>query len=114
MANRLAIHSVGASLAKYLSDAYPAALRVQHPCQFRLLSSGQMTTPDDDGAVLSLFLYRVTMNEYLRNGLNFRSHRTTRAAHYSGTYFKLTSSSLLVLSLCMFLVCLIILRRRIA
>jgi hypothetical protein len=43
-----------------------------------------MTTPDDDGAVLSLFLYRVTMNEYLRNGLNFRSHRTTRAAHYVG------------------------------
>jgi hypothetical protein len=67
MANRLAIHSVGASLAKYLSDAYPAALRVQHPCQFRLLSSGQMTTPDDDGAIVSLFLYRVTMNEHLRN-----------------------------------------------
>src|SRR5262249_41793967 len=38
-----------------------------HPCQFRLLSSGQMTTPDDDGAILSLFLYRVTMNEHLRN-----------------------------------------------
>ena len=67
MANRLAIHSVGASLAKFLSDAYPAPLRIQHPCQFRLLSSGQMTAPDDDGAILSLFLYRVTMNEHLRN-----------------------------------------------
>ncbi len=67
MANRLAIHSVGASLAKFLSDAYPASLRIQHPCQFRLLSSGQMTTPDDDGGILSLFLYRVTMNEHLRN-----------------------------------------------
>src|SRR5688572_17464366 len=67
MANRLAIHAVGASLAKFLSDAYPASLRIQHPCQFRLLSSGQMTTPDDDGGILSLFLYRVTMNEHLRN-----------------------------------------------
>ena len=67
MANRFAIHSVGASLAKYLSDVYPEPLRTMHPCQFRLLSSGQMTTPDDDGAVVSLFLYRVTMNEHLRN-----------------------------------------------
>src|SRR4029450_5164764 len=76
MANRLAIHSVGASMAKSLSDAYPAALRVQHRCQFRLLSSGQMTTPDDDGAVLSLFLYRVTMNEHLHNVP--RIHRPSR------------------------------------
>jgi hypothetical protein len=67
MANRFAIHSVGASLVKYLSDVYPEPLRTQHPCQFRLLSSGEMTTPDDDGAILSLFLYRVAMNEHLRN-----------------------------------------------
>jgi hypothetical protein len=67
MANLSAIYSVGASLATYLTNVYPEPLRTAHPCQFRLLSSGQMTTPDDDGAVLSLFLYRITMNEHLRN-----------------------------------------------
>jgi hypothetical protein len=67
MANRLAIHSVGASLATRLTNAYPEPLRTDHPCQFRLVSSSEMAAPDEDGALLSLFLYRVTMNEHLRN-----------------------------------------------
>lgn len=67
MANILAIHSVGASLVTYLRNSYPDALRTAHPCEFRLLSSGELTTQDDFGTTLSLFLYRVTMNEYLRN-----------------------------------------------
>jgi hypothetical protein len=65
MANRLAIHSVGASLATRLTNAYPEPLRTDHPCQFRQVSSSEMAAPD--GALLSLFLYRVTMNEHLRN-----------------------------------------------
>lgn len=67
MANILAIHSVGNSLITYLRNAYPAELRAQHPCEFRLLSSGEIGKFDDPDTTLSLYLYRVTYNEHLRN-----------------------------------------------
>ncbi len=67
MANLQAIHSVGASLMTTLRNAYPEPLRTQHPCEFRLLSSGELAAGNDLGTTLSLFLYRVTINEHLRN-----------------------------------------------
>ena len=68
MANVLAIHSVGNSLVSYLSRAYPAALRAQHSCEFQLFSSGQLANlPEDLGTTLSLYLYRVTVNDQMRN-----------------------------------------------
>ena len=67
MANILAVHSVGASLATYLANAYPAALRARHPASFRLMSAQEMNQADDLGTTLSLFLSRVTVNEHLRN-----------------------------------------------
>lgn len=68
MANLLAMHSVGASLVTYLRNAYPEPLRTDHPCSFRLLSSGELTTADEfDTTTLSLFLYRISINEHLRN-----------------------------------------------
>ena len=67
MSNVFAINSVGESLRTYLENAYPAALRAQVPCDFRLLSSGQLTDTSGLSNVLSLYLYRVTINEHLRN-----------------------------------------------
>jgi hypothetical protein len=67
MANLLAIHSVGASLVTYLRNSYPESLRAAHDCDFRLISSGELAEPGDIGPALSLFLYRVTMNEHVRN-----------------------------------------------
>jgi hypothetical protein len=67
MANLLAIHSVGASLVTYLRNAYPNDLQTAHPCDFRLLSSGELASKPDFSTTLSLYLYRVTMNEHLRN-----------------------------------------------
>lgn len=67
MANVLAIHSVGSSLATYLRNAFPEALRRAHPCEFRLISSGELASSQDFNTMLSLFLYRVTVNEHLRN-----------------------------------------------
>lgn len=66
MANLHAIHSVGHSLATWLKNAYPAAL--QPRAEFRLVSSGELAAPDEpaSGTVL-LYLYRVTVNEHLRN-----------------------------------------------
>lgn len=68
MANLFAIHSVGNSLATYLAKSYPEELRADHPCAFTLLSSGELNKTDDPPATVSLFLYRVTMQEHLRNG----------------------------------------------
>lgn len=67
MANVFAIHSVGQSLATYLNKAYPESLRAEHGCSFELVSSSQINTPPDDNTRVTLFLYRVTVNEHLRN-----------------------------------------------
>ncbi len=67
MANVFAIHSVGNSLATYLRNSYPEPLRTDHPCQFRLLSSGELADLGEIDTTLTLYLYRVTMNEHVRN-----------------------------------------------
>ena len=70
MANLYSVHSVGESLATSLRHAYPDALRTAFPCDFRLLSSGEMANDTANiSTTLSLFLYRVSMNEYLRNSV---------------------------------------------
>jgi hypothetical protein len=68
MANLHAVHSVGSSLIKYLTNAYPAELRRDHPCDFKLVASGEMNGRRVDfGTAVTLYLYRVTVNPYLRN-----------------------------------------------
>jgi hypothetical protein len=68
LANVFALHSVGESLATFLRNAYPQALREQHAAEFKLVSSGQLSNPEasfEDG--LTLLLHRVTVSEHLRN-----------------------------------------------
>ena len=68
MANLHAIHSVGNSLMTYLRNAYPADLQQDFPCEFRLVASGEMNGDKVDfGTAVTLYLYRVTVNPYLRN-----------------------------------------------
>jgi hypothetical protein len=67
MANITAIHSVGTSLVTYLRKSYPQAMHVQFPCDFALLSGGEINRLTDPPTTLSLFVYRVTINEHLRN-----------------------------------------------
>lgn len=67
MTNILAVHSVGESLRTYLENSYPAELRATVPCEFRLVSSGELTDTDKFDGVLSLYLYRMTVNEHFRN-----------------------------------------------
>lgn len=67
MANILAIHSVGASLATYLRNTYPAELRAAHPCEFKLFASAEMGSTEERTTTLSLYLYRITINEHVRN-----------------------------------------------
>lgn len=64
MADFQAIHSVGSSVVKYLRNAYPDSLP---SCDFVLISSGEMAEDKDLPTTLSLYLYRLGINEHLRN-----------------------------------------------
>ncbi len=68
MANIQALHSVGNSIVTYLQNTYPATLNGQAlpACAFALLSSGELETTPPDETRLTLYLYRVTVNEFQR------------------------------------------------
>lgn len=73
MANFRAFHAVGEALRVYLNTTYSqTALAVEFPCSFQLLSTGQLANfedPADSSVACTLFLYRVTISEQLRNAL---------------------------------------------
>jgi hypothetical protein len=73
MANIGAILSVSNSIIKFLESSYARTGSDEHAATFRLLSSGNLAEEslDADG-VVSLYLYRVTVNDHLRNT---RPHR---------------------------------------
>lgn len=68
MANVHAIHSVGASIATFLRNTYPANSggQAMPACDFALLSSGELAGTLDDATRITLYLYRVTVNEHNR------------------------------------------------
>ena len=78
MANVFAIHSVGSSIVTFLRNTYPqqSAGRTMPACGFELTSSGQLSGDLDETTHLSLYLYRVTVNEHSRQ---------TRAASAQGS-----------------------------
>ncbi len=65
MANVKSIHSVCNSIIQMLRNAYPMA--DEHPCDFRVVASGELSAGADFSTTLSLYMYRVTMNEHLRS-----------------------------------------------
>lgn len=70
MAKPFAVYSVGESLIRYLSAVYPKPMQTIFPCNFRLLSSHKIndeTPVEDNQNTLTLFLYRLTVNQHLRN-----------------------------------------------
>jgi hypothetical protein len=78
VANLRAIHSVGSSLVTYLRNAYPGDLQQEHPCEFRLVASGEMNGKEVDfGTAVTLYLYRVTVNPYLRNATHVNALQQT-------------------------------------
>jgi hypothetical protein len=64
MADFQAIHSVGSSVVTYLRNAYPDSLP---SCEHTLISSGELAEDKDLPTTLSLYLYRLGINEHLRN-----------------------------------------------
>ncbi|WP_341679322.1 DUF4255 domain-containing protein [Niveibacterium sp. SC-1] len=68
MANVFAVHSVGSSIMTFLRNTYPANLdgRPMPACGFELVSSGQLAGDIEETTHLSLYLYRLTVNEHGR------------------------------------------------
>ena len=68
MANVFAIHSVGNSIVTYLRNSYPQALAgLEMPdCAFELVSSGELAGQPGDATRVTLYLYRITVNEHSR------------------------------------------------
>ena len=68
MANIRAIHSVGNSIVTYLRNTYPdiAGGAAMPDCDFALLSMAELATPPDANNRLALSLYRITVNEHMR------------------------------------------------
>jgi hypothetical protein len=68
MANVFAVHSVGNSIVTFLSNTYPqqSAGRNMPTCRFELTSSGQLAGDVDETTRITLYLYRITVNEHGR------------------------------------------------
>lgn len=68
MAGVFAIHSVGHSLTTFLRNTYPAQIGgVDMPaCNFELISSGQLAGDVDESTRITLYLYRITLDEHSR------------------------------------------------
>jgi Pvc16 N-terminal domain len=68
MANVFAVHSVGSSIVTFLRNAYPTELasRAMPACGFELTSSGQLAGEIDETTRITLYLYRITVNEHSR------------------------------------------------
>jgi len=67
MANIHGLHSVGDSIIKFLHSTYPDTDDGMPSCQFQLISSGELAEEPGDDTRLTLYIYRVTYNEHLRN-----------------------------------------------
>ena len=67
MTNYFGVHSVGDSLITFLRDTYPEPLRTAYPCEFKLISSGELDQSDDMGTAVTLYLYRVDIDRSMRN-----------------------------------------------
>jgi len=68
MANVWAIHSVGNSIVTYLRNAYPQQINGESlpACSFELVSGGQLTGEIAENTRITLYLYRITVNEHAR------------------------------------------------
>jgi uncharacterized protein DUF4255 len=69
VANYRAAYSVGTSIASFLQQNYPAELKTDLPCTFRLVSSAEIAGEDAHALdkMVSVFLHRITRNEQLRS-----------------------------------------------
>ena len=88
MADFRAIHSVGTSLITYLRNSYP--LGGETSCEFQLLASGELNDSFDPSPAITLYLYRVAINEHLRNRVPSRGPTDARSPLSLDLHYLLT------------------------
>ena len=79
MTNYLRVHSVGDSMATFLRNTYPEPLRSEFPCEFRLISSGELAENDSLGTAVTIYLYRAEIDKNTRNQVYTRNAK--KVAH---------------------------------
>lgn len=83
MANVFAVHSVGNSITTFLRNTYPQQIagRDLPACAFELTSSGQLAGDISETTHITLYLYRIMVNEH--------SRQTRRSAAPTDTFVPL-------------------------
>ena len=76
MSNYLRIHSVGDSITTFLRNTYPEPLRSEFPCEFRLISSGELAENENLGTAVTVYLYRTEIDKSTRNQVYFRGTKS--------------------------------------
>ncbi len=95
MADYTAIYSVGNSLAQFLGNSFPPALKTLYPnVKFQLVASAQIAEEDTTALdqVVSIFLHRITINENLRFATQLQDQPNKKPVlfldlHYLVTYW---------------------------
>jgi hypothetical protein len=95
LADYTAIYSVGNSLAQYLGNAFPPALKTQYPSlKFQLVASAQIAEEDQTNLdnVVSIFLHRITINQNFRSATRISDDPNKKSSlfldlHYLITYW---------------------------
>jgi len=91
MANIYSINSVGSSIMQFLRNTYPQELRDAYPCDFRIVSSGEMAESTEEfNTSVTLYLYRIIINEHVRNAPAANQHGSTRVPLSVDLHFMLS------------------------
>jgi len=71
MANVFGVHAVGSSIATFLRNTYPQQVggRPMPACDFDLVSAGQLAEDAEEGNRITLWLYRIAVNEHSRRNV---------------------------------------------
>jgi hypothetical protein len=93
VANVWAIHSVGNSIISFLRNAYPAEIGGADlpACTFDLVSSGQLTGDIADTTRITLYLYRITVDEHTRQTRRSGASRAAPAPLSLDLHYLLTA-----------------------
>lgn len=95
MADYTAIYAVGNSIASFLENSFPPALKTQYPnVKFQLVSSSQVAEEDTTSLdqVVTIFLHRITYDENFRSATRIPDVPNKKSVlflnlHYLVTYW---------------------------
>ena len=76
---------------QFLRNTYPQELRDAYPCDFRIVSSGEMAENTEEfNTSVTLYLYRIIINEHVRNAPAANRHDSSRVPLSVDLHFMLS------------------------